>query len=544
MEEGLRASQAGTLMTVDFDVSTASVSEGGLEGFRWPVGADEISTFRDALVRQLLPILQSGPEMAPLLLASNHLLRHLMAIKQGLVLARYLRKEGLQAHIPANAHMWRALIAGIEPPMPAFLKDLELSVHGRVSTLYNLGLGPLADVVLQLRRPKGLYNGRIERHPYSARLASQHIIAVSPSMMVARHAEVISEKVYFARFGEWFRPLNGRTFRSDPEITQVVPTISEVFRDFDTRLEPALETHVAMCVKRAHGVVSAHLCRLASKPELLPRRLWTGTGGNIWSRMLRHAVREVGGHVTGHDHATGSGYKTSTRVCLVELIACDRFIAANQARVDALQISSRDPILVTLPVPEIVALPSSQGSGKSFSPAARYTDHECKRAMYVSTIYPGDSMHMDPHTPDVVMADWQARLLAHLRKWGWNVLHKPHPESATPPPTVFSDLFAARVIDGRFEDVMSEANVFVFDKVNTTTFGLALSRGLPIVYVEIDDWPWLPEAWEALCNRVAVVRANRDREGRIAVDWNELEAALMRAPGLVKNRQFYEKYVA
>ena len=54
------------------------------------------------------------------------------------------------------------------------------------------------------------------------------------------------------------------------------------------------------------GVFTASLCA-AFKTKRPSKRLWTGSGGNIWDLMLRHAVLEVGGEVTGHDHGGGSG---------------------------------------------------------------------------------------------------------------------------------------------------------------------------------------------------------------------------------------------
>jgi hypothetical protein len=58
-------------------------------------------------------------------------------------------------------------------------------------------------------------------------------------------------------------------------------------------------------------------------------------------------------------------------------------------------------------------------------------------------------VHATPLIPDVVLVDWEARLVARLLAWGYEVMVKPHPESRVQSGRALSAL-GAQLIDGRF----------------------------------------------------------------------------------------------
>jgi len=135
--------------------------------------------------------------------------------------------------------------------------------------------------------------------------------------------------------------------------------------------------------------------------------------------------------------------------------------------------------------------------------------------------------------PDLVAVDWQARLLGKLTKWGYQVLHKPHPGGTARPPIGFVEKFGVRMLGGRFEDVMSRADLYLFDFALTSTFGPALSSAKPMVLIDFGMAPWIEEARKMLERRCAIVRGWFDEANRAHVHWDELRDAIEESRNLM-----------
>ena len=73
---------------------------------------------------------------------------------------------------------------------------------------------------------------------------------------------------------------------------------------------------------------------------------------------------------------------------------------------------------------------------------------------------------------------------------------------------------------------MSDADVFVFDVVNSTIFWEALCTTQPVVYIDLGYTTLLPEIFSLIEKRCVVISANYDGNNIPRIDASELSAAV------------------
>jgi len=549
---GARRSQKSSHPSqVTLAIADMEVSEAGVAQFLWPLPNADLLRMREAAARALVHGLRehkaSSPhqvDIATILLVQ--FLREALACFAAHALVRRYRTRGVDVVVPAESAMLRA---ALEERVPTRSQTLEMLRAGLQRARWKAPIRWLRNLTLR----DGLW-----RIPWLLVRPERDIVATSVYPFVIEHARAVKDRVVVQWLHDQMGPPGTAERVSAEALGAPVQDVCmlAVKRGFEVageRLPAHFDTYLRSWLDEASGLVDVYYRRILHHPNRIPRRLWTGTGGIIWSRILRQVVRRVGGHVTGHDHASGVGQWRTHNRNLIEFETCDAFVTFNQGQREGL-IRTRDPALLVQDfVPEIETFPRkpARGAGRSASASGprSYSGRGRSgarrlRVMYVATIYLGDSVHLNPLVPDLVAVDWQARLLARLRGRGYEVFHKPHPESALAPPAAFERVLGIRCIEGRFEDVLECFDVALFDVAKSTAFGAALRAGKPVVWVDLALDELQPEARTLLGRRCSIVRAEYDEIGRVHVDWEELFAGLERAGELVNDDRFVVRYLA
>ena len=321
------------------------------------------------------------------------------------------------------------------------------------------------------------------------------------------------------------------------------------FRAGGEALPAYLDEYLRDWLVNATGLVRCHLNALV-RMQRLPRHLWTGSGGSIWLRMIRHATLMTDGEVTGHDHGAGYGFLFQVLPAITEFESCDVFVTFNEAQATALRDSSTHANLLVPPNgPKIIAVPgrpdspartSSKSSGES-RPTRR--GETVGTVMYASSFYLGEEVRIFPNIPDIVAVDWEARLFGKLRGWGYQALDKPHPSSVSSTPPGFSNGLGVRIVAERLEAIMEMADVIIFASPHSTAFANALTSHRPAVFVDFGLDRWVPQAYEMLGCQCKVVQGWSEEDNRLQVDWDELHAAIDEAPSL-SDTAFADNYLA
>lgn len=156
-----------------------------------------------------------------------------------------------------------------------------------------------------------------------------------------------------------------------------------------------------------------------------------------------------------------------------------------------------------------------------------------QKVVYVVPFYYGYGISsFNPLLPDIVMIDWQIRLLRYLVRSGHRVHVKQHPESKTRMDGYFFDELGVFDLEGRFEDVVDQKDLVIFDWHQTTTFGYALKNGNPMVLIDFGRLNLRDEERKYLNRRVAIVAGYFDGRNRCQVNWDEMAERLDECPTL------------
>ena len=83
-------------------------------------------------------------------------------------------------------------------------------------------------------------------------------------------------------------------------------------------------------LEEAFALVGSYILMLEGSSRPLPRRLWAGSSGIIWIRMLEEAVLRLSGNVTGFDHAEGADFDEGCKFGFTELQTVNKFITFNR----------------------------------------------------------------------------------------------------------------------------------------------------------------------------------------------------------------------
>lgn len=517
----------------------------GVESFFWPLAQRELQVFREVLLCRFVSIARARQDAADIerdLFAAfcQSLVRECVGLFVIHALLRRIRAAGREPVCPpgplygsltagrvpavADSAMVRTLMKG--PPPSAFWRR---AAAKRVRDVAFNGLGWRA---LRGTRP------------------ALDIVACYPTPVLVEHARAVSDTVKYSLLDEWFGSLtDAEVARAEPlneELRREIrAAVREAFEAGGEPLPPHLSDYVDGLTVQGSRLARSHLDKVLADPDRVPRRLWTGSGAYVWTRLLRHAVRRQGGEVVGHEHGTGEGLIADfNSKAFMDLESADRFVTfnTNQSRWLTRTIEPKyvippavPPIEVPRFRPSLVKYAGGALRRRSASSAGRVRP----AVMYVASIYCGDQPRMAHHNADLVIADWQARLIARVRAWGYDVLFKAHPDGSQRPPAGFARELGATFVEGRLEEVWSRADTLIFDWKSTSALSVAMSTDVPVVIVDFDFERFVPEAQALIERRCSIVNGSTNSGNRLHVDWEELKRAL-KEPRPATDRQFVE----
>ena len=506
-----------------YDINRLRIGPDGVEDFLWPVGRGEITAVRDAFLESAHPYLQRvgrNDRQAWLIGAvAGSFLGEMLACFQSQALIRRSRALGREPVFSPHARLSRTLLAERLP------KDRP------TVTMLRRGLVPDALWRKSGRFAKSMLRGDVLRKPPLAMLNVKHdIITVADGEMIRQHAAAVG-RVNYVPLQEWFAPLSSADkdkldeSRRTSVIDTMIDTVEMAFKAADEPMNDLTARHLRGWLEETVELAGRYVSRILSQPQRVPRNLWRGTGGLVWSRLLAVANRELGGTVTGHDHAHGVGIWKTFGDSAIELPFCDRFMVWTATQQALARRNLRLDVILPGPPPEICVVP-----GRFKQKIARAESRVCgtktgRTVMYTGTLYVDDAVAFSPLRPAPVLVDWEARLIAHLKSWGYEVILKPHPESRNTAPKALLDL-GATLFEERFEEVYHHADTVLLGQQESTVFFGVIGTRMPIVLPVPSLEPWQDDMRVLAEKRCYFADTEVGGDGRLATDWEHLRRGL------------------
>lgn len=508
----------------------------GIDGFYYPVARNEVTRFRDECLRNVIPTVRKARDRDDNAVNFEVLLglfvhRTLSCFRSHLLVKR-VREAGGYIDPGAENHLINALWEGRTP-----------SEYPQLQSIQQVALSTSREWVPSVaRRAKwslrwnGLnVDGLLPIDP------AEDIVAIYPDPLIEKHAQTIPDTVKYRPVDRWVDSVKpDEDFSvSETTISEVIGAVASAFSQVGVVLPESLESYLEGYVRQGSATIGAHMNRIRREEEI-PERLWMGSG-QVWAQLVARLVREKGGTVVVHDHGRGAGVFAPMPNALTSYGVCDRFITHTESIARVYREETPPYVLVDGELPTVEAVPHEGPSKLLYSGPLPEAPDTVNTVMYVSTLYPGESTHLNPALSEPVAVDWQARLLSRLSDWGYSVLHKPHPEGTYQSPD-FASVLDVETLDGPFEEVIQEADVLLFDFPFSTTFAVGLMSQLPVVFVDF-GYLDLPE-WviDPLRTRCRVVPGEFDPSNRATVDWDGLEEALREANG-DHDREFVRRFL-
>ncbi|MGB0383337.1 MAG: hypothetical protein ACPGWR_00815 [Ardenticatenaceae bacterium] len=525
-------------MEIMLDADRMVVGDEGVKNFVWPLARHELLAMRDTLLASLVPIARwksdgSSEDAELLSIVFHQFVVEVMGLYQAHAVYRRFEKLGHQPVTLVPGRFFSSMARGMKPSESPIFEYLAVPpLVGRQ--------GRFAGTRQQIK--KRLKSIRWNGLSFRALLPldpKDEIAVTQITQLTDYHARAVPDVVKYALFRDWITPLNHPL--QDPNqyavsISTIEAAIESVKIGFAVGNEE-LPTYLADYLKnwliKTTGITRYYLHALCKQPGKVPHRLWVGSGGSHWVRLVGHATRRVGGSVTAHDHGYLVGQIFSVSKMLVDLEVCNAFVTESEGQAESLRKSIDLNLCLQSTTPEIIIVPKSSALGaltkRSNSKKTTIFQNQrpkIKTVMYPSSSYVGDRMWLIPTNHDIVKVDWEARLFSKLKKWGLKVINKPHPASMMPSPEAYSKLFDVTTLLEPFERVMHLADVFIYSHSMSTTFGIVLASDKPVVFIDFGYTEWLPEARSMLKKRCGVVKGWFDEANRAQVNWDELHKAI------------------
>ncbi len=269
----------------------------------------------------------------------------------------------------------------------------------------------------------------------------------------------------------------------------------------------------------------------------LPQQVWSGTGGYWPARAIGLEVLRRGGTMTRFDHAAGIGLRRSERwTAHVEFSGASHFVVATPAMAARLSGAYLNKLVANGERPQILPAQGDPAYLKAFAPrrpAAR------RRVLYGPAPMLGARRGFPPIPPDAIGLDWQMRLTAMLKRLPVDLILRPHPEGLLRGKRhPLNDLHACA--PQSYETLLQDADVLLFDHVQTTTFVMALCADRAIVWLDDGLRIFADDIDRLLDRRCVRVPVAFDAGNRPHVDEAMLAQALRDAPDRADPTPFRE----
>lgn len=376
------------------------------------------------------------------------------------------------------------------------------------------------------------------RRPLSLVDLEREIVTVARQPLIDRAAQAEKRPINLTPLAYWFpavpasarAAIGSRPLDREP-VNRFVDALAGAFRETGLDLRPSACDFLTDMIGEGCRWIDFHLERIEARSLALPKRLWIGSSGIIWNRLLASRVRANGGHVTAFDHAQGADLTCDTLFAFNEAQSVDRFVTFSQAH--AANYRAAFPAMaIANKAPEVLVAPPGDRPAGHIETTVSQANVGVRSALYVAPLVPSSEVGPYGLMTAAPSFDWQARLVSMLLEQDLTVGLKPHPESPVRHPAYFSSIPGVSMLAGRSEEHLPNHDVVIIDFPFQTTFGQALRAGRPIVFIDLGFARYTPQQRRKLECRCAVVEGRFDRTGRVQVDPGRLASAISLAPTL------------
>ena len=357
------------------------------------------------------------------------------------------------------------------------------------------------------------------------------IVCIHTGDLISKHSKISNEKIYFVPLIEWFRPIKDNFFylnqrKISENVDEVLNLMIKTLKKFSVEHSIALD-YLQIFVNKLLLNTNKYIGDIIEKKKFV-KKLWTGSGGAVTTRILRLTTLINKGYVVGHDHSHGQGMFKNKINSLLELPFLSEFVTRTESHKKSL-LSEMRKTYINYKNIKIRLM----DDGKKIK-IRKIQKKQRKTVLLVSTPYNIDTSFLDPLPFPSLMLDWELRLFKYLEKKGFTPVYKPHPESKINTEQLFIKN-GYHVSNKRFEEIFSDFSLLIFGSPNQTSFFNSLKTDIPILIIDLGFKKWHPQALKILKKRVGYIKTKFNQNNKVILDWKGLKRELNKSEGLKDN---------
>lgn len=540
---------------IECDVSKMSVTPDGVADYQWPVSNTERTEFSIDMMYAYTSLIReqknnNSKEILPYKILGARFLIEMVALFQGDLMRDRANDQGVTLSTPDHWQYWSKLFNETTPSEPSLLKELRNQKSASQKNNFKI-VSFIQKVFKYFRLKKTNALGLIKIRPLTNTVLRDAIIALQRTPLIVQHAEKVKKEVVFSHSTRWFKEISDTELEKSILIndkileSKILEVLEKAYAEYGIKFKPHSRDYIHNLVTKGAAMVRVHYQRLLENKTTLPSEIWAGTSNQFWDSILRSAVKECGGTVTGHDHGSGWSYVTHPMRGINELWGCDYFMTFNDFHASEMTRMAPEWPLYENTIPQIIGSKNITSAPvkefEKFKEGKSLTNKRNKTAFIMGNLYDNDRGRIGPGVPNNYLVDVQARMITQLKQAGYNVVLKMHPESKESPPASFETDLGAKIVWEGFTKIIEDADVVIFKCIYTTAFTDALATNVPIMVFDNFGLPWTEKGKELIEKRCSFYRAEY-KDCRAQIDQDKFIEAVNAAASKSNNHEFYKTY--
>lgn len=499
-----------------YDASLLFNETAEFDEIKWPINADG---FRDIILSSLKDFLVLATE-AETEMHRSALLMSLLSANQ---IWAYIEKAICVQHERDNGYIYLS-----SSPIISFLREEE-KLPDTVGALPKQISSPTPPRYPTIRSIINTYKMNNWWMIPFVGLLPKNEVGSSNSLLVDFNKSQNSRSVYRDTNHKLVKIRENGGASNDPNLSAlVINQLCELFLsqvELDDRLKSQLGILVRHQVSPLVNQIVQDLidCRNAKNISL---NYWAGTAGRYSSRLMSLETMRRGGTVTRFDHAGSLAFlQQSELFAALELATCNKYVMGSKRQSELVKQSGVLDLIAPIRDIEIV-----DGPGFSYIDELKLTRSKSPpnrpRVMYLSSFSNSETKGPAHYLSQIIYQDWSVRLIQQLSKMPVELVCKPHPDSgfATPGHPVSR---YAKIVNTPFEDVINDADIFIFDCLNSTAFWEAVCTDKKIICIDVGVVRPTQNALPILKRRCTFLKASFDDSNRLQISDFQLRESLL-----------------
>ena len=289
------------------------------KSFFWPISHNDILVFRDRITNKLIKFLSKNDsndqEYRIINVLINYIIIDSLEIFRAFKLLRFSDNDHKNWDIERGSRILSALKEKQIPKEPSIVKELMLGPPRPKRILFPL----------RFLRSK-IYQKNIIRYPLKRINFEKDIISLSSYKLIECHAKLVKQRVIFLQPYNFLNKIESKSYNFNEEIiSEISKCLNESLSYFSINIDTVIKKYFENWLMKSASIVKYHYKSLEYLKK--PRILWTGSGAQIWSRILRSYFIDKGTFIVGFDHGSGCSHVKDCYKSIRDFEFCNQFIS-------------------------------------------------------------------------------------------------------------------------------------------------------------------------------------------------------------------------